>query len=76
MFSGGIEMEHWDEMGSYIVRLILKTSILSGQIPADSQTNIQHNNLMLLFMTLDLYLPDGSLTLFTLHFSEFGEIIT
>ena len=36
MFSGGIEMEHWDEMGSYIVRLILKTSILSGQIPADS----------------------------------------
>ena len=64
-------MEHWDEMGSYIVRLILKTSILSGQIPADSQTNIQHNNLMLLFMTLDLHL-----TLFTLHFSEFGEIIT
>ena len=48
-------MEHWDEMGSYIVRLILKTSILSGQIPADSQTNIQHNNLMLLFMTLDLH---------------------
>ena len=76
MFSGGIEMEHWDEMSSYIVRLILKTSILSGQIPADSQTNIQHNNLMLLFMTLDLHLPDGSLTLFTLHFSEFGEIIT